>query len=71
MVKWKSLIDLKGCEFECHSQKYTPTDCFFGYFAHWVYLNSSNQIRELDPDFIFFYINRKLRLLFIYTAPGK
>jgi len=35
MVKWKSLIDLKGCEFECHSQKYTPTDCFFGYFAHW------------------------------------
>jgi len=23
-------------------QKYTPTDCFFGDFAHWEYLNAIN-----------------------------
>jgi len=39
--------NLKECDFvnsalriQCHVSKlYTPTDCFLGDFAHWVYIN--------------------------------
>jgi len=37
LIRHSNYILLLHYNYKLYGQKYTPTDCFFGDFAHWVY----------------------------------